>query len=437
LGPDADARPHGEGLLTGWSARDAERFLASLEPVGWRFGLDRIRRLTTALGMPQHRFASIHVVGTNGKSSVAVMTAAILDAHGYRTGAYLSPHLERWSERIRVLGEEIRPERFAAAVERVARSVPAVNRTLEEGDAVTQFEALTAAAFVAFAQAGLEVAVIEAGLGGRLDATNVIPSRASVLTSVSLDHVQWLGETEEEIAAEKLAVLRDHSTLFVGRVGEDILALARRLAEERGARIVEIGEESAAVGEGSPYQRRNLALAEAAARELAGELDQERVREAAARLRLRGRMELVEGRPPVLLDAAHNPEAAAALAEALQALPDGRPVVAAVAVLADKDAEGIVAALAPHLEALICTAIPDAALVGHGRPGATSHDPVVLAEIARRHGIAEVEVAPDPQAAFGRARELAAGRSGLAVITGSHYLLPYAWTGKPAPSSSR
>ena len=123
-----------------WDYEEAESYLASLEPIGWRLGLDRIRRLTSALGMPQHRFASVHVVGTNGKSSVTQMTAALLNAHGVSAGAYLSPHVRQWSERIRIRGAEIGNDDLAAAIERTAQSAEAVNRALDEGDAVTQFE---------------------------------------------------------------------------------------------------------------------------------------------------------------------------------------------------------------------------------------------------------------------------------------------------------
>src|SRR5687768_7752270 len=126
-----------------WTAEQAEAYLSSLQPLGMRFGLERIRPLVTVLGMPQHRFASIHVVGTNGKSSVTEMTAALLEAHGVRAGAYVSPHLERWRQRIRVAGAEIGPEEFAAAVERVGQAVQTIDRTLPEGEAVTQFEADT------------------------------------------------------------------------------------------------------------------------------------------------------------------------------------------------------------------------------------------------------------------------------------------------------
>ncbi|HEU5105391.1 MAG TPA: Mur ligase family protein, partial [Solirubrobacterales bacterium] len=212
---------------------EPDAYLDSLEPVGWRLGLERMHKLTTALGLPQHRFASIHVVGTNGKSSVTRMTAALLEAHGLRVGAVVSPHTDRWAQRTLIGGSEVDEAAWGQAVEQVARAAEGVNRTLDEGDAVTQFEAATAASFVALANARVEVAVVEAGLGGRLDATNTIPSRVTVLTSIGLDHTEWLGETELEIAAEKLAVLRDQTTLVLGEVSPDVLSLATRTAAER------------------------------------------------------------------------------------------------------------------------------------------------------------------------------------------------------------
>jgi dihydrofolate synthase/folylpolyglutamate synthase len=400
-----------------------------MEPFGWRFGLDRIRRLVSALGMPQHRFASIHVVGTNGKSSVTEMTSAVLEAHGVRTGAYLSPHEERWFERVRVGGAEIGPNAFGSAVERVAASVEAVNRTLpEEGDAVTQFEALTAAAFVALAAAGVEVGVIEAGLGGRLDATNVLPSRVTALTSVGLEHTQWLGETETEIAAEKLAVLRGHTTLVLGQVGDEVEALARRTAAERHARFVPVRGLSPQLEltTPAPYARRNFAVALASADVIVDRLDPERVGVVAGGLELHGRMEVVEGDPPVILDAAHNPAGATALAEALPAVAGGRPIVGCIATLADKDAAGILAALAPQLAALVTTEIPAARLESVGRPGARSIEPAELARLAQVAGIAAVESSSDPADAVERARELAGERGAMALVFGSHYLLRYA-----------
>jgi dihydrofolate synthase/folylpolyglutamate synthase len=248
-----------------------------------------MRMLSTLLGLPQHRFASIHVVGTNGKSSVTRMVAALLEAHGVSAGACVSPHAARWSERVLVHGEEIGAAEFAAAVERAADAAETVNRGLEEGEAVTQFELATAAAFVALAAARVEAGVIEAGLGGRLDATNTIPSRVTVLTSVGLDHTEWLGESEEEIAAEKLAVLCDHSTLVLGRVSPAVAALAAQAAATRGAKLIVAPDDPGAAVQlraRGGFQRRNFALACAAAEAFLGELDRERVAAVAADLEI-------------------------------------------------------------------------------------------------------------------------------------------------------
>jgi dihydrofolate synthase/folylpolyglutamate synthase len=393
-----------------------------------RFGLERISRLVSVLGMPQHRFASIHVVGTNGKSSVTEITAALLEAHGTSAGAYLSPHDERWRERIRIRGAEIAPEAFGAAVERVAQSVEVVNRTLEEGESVTQFEADTATAFVALAAARVDAAVIEAGLGGRLDATNVIPSQVTVLTSVGLEHTEYLGETEVEIAAEKLAVLRDHSTLVIGPLPPDVEEVARRTAAERSAKLVTVRDLSASVElpTHAPYLRRNFAVALAAAEALLGSLEGERVLAVARGLDLHGRMEVVEGDPPLVLDAAHNPAGAAALAEALPGVSGGRPVIACLAVLADKDVAGVVGALAPVVAGVVATEIPTRRLEEAGRPGARAFGAGALAEVAREAGIGWVEEVGDPAAAVARARSVADAQGGVALVTGSHYLLRYA-----------
>ena len=386
-----------------------------------------MRRLTTALGLPQHRFASIHVVGTNGKSSVTRMTAALLEARGLRAGAVVSPHTERWSQRTLIGGEELGEEAWAEAVEQVARAAEGVDRSLEEGEAVTQFEAATAASFVALARARVEVAVVEAGLGGRLDATNTIPSKVTVLTSIGLDHTEWLGGTEVEIAAEKLAVLRDQTTLVLGEVSAEVAELAERTAGERGARIVRApidpGPEVRLRAPGE-FQRRNFALARAAAEAFLGRpLAEETVAEVAATLTVPGRLELIADEPPTYVDAAHNPAGAAALALSLPALSGGRPVVACLAILADKDAAAMIEALAPALSLAVCTELPAAALAGHGRPGARSRPAAELAAICEEAGLAS-EVESDLQAALGRARSIAASEpEGLVLVAGSHYAI--------------
>jgi dihydrofolate synthase / folylpolyglutamate synthase len=375
-----------------------------------------MRALSTLLGMPQHRFASIHVVGTNGKSSVTRMIAALLEAHGVSAGACVSPHAARWSERVLVHGEEIGEAEFAAAVERAAQAAEAVDRGLEEGEAVTQFELATAAAFVAFASARVEAAVIEAGLGGRLDATNTIPSKVTVLTSVGLDHTEWLGESEEEIAAEKLAVLRDHTTLVLGRVSPPVAEMAERIARERGAKLIVAPDDPGAeVRLRAPggFQRRNFALACAAGEACLGEVDPERATAVAAGLTIPGRLERIGDDQPAFLDAAHNPQGAAALAEALPEVIAGRPVVACLAVLGDKDAVAMIAALAPVIDRVVCTEVPA------DRPAFEAGE---LARICEAAGL-PAEVERGFGAAVSRARALALKDGAVLLVTGSHYTL--------------
>jgi dihydrofolate synthase/folylpolyglutamate synthase len=382
-------------------------------------------KLTTALGLPQNRFASIHVVGTNGKSSVTRMSAALLGAHGLRAGALLSPHADRWTERTLIDGEEVGAEAWEAAVAQVARAAAGVDRTLEEGDAVTEFEAATAASFLALASARVEAAAIEAGLGGRLDATNTIPSKVTVLTSIGLDHTEWLGETELEIAAEKLAVLRDQTTLVLGAVSAEVRALAERTARERGARLVvapaDPGPQVRLRATGA-FQRRNFALACAAVEAFLGRLDPAAVAAAAAAVTVPGRLELLASEPPVYVDAAHNPAGAAALAASLPGVVGEAPVIACLAVLADKDAAAMVGALAPVLDRAVCTELPPQALEGHGRPGARSRPAGDLAAACEAAGLA-AEAQPDFAAALHRARALAAELGGSVLLTGSHYAI--------------
>src|SRR6201985_134834 len=298
------------------SPEDAERYLLSLELFGMRFGLDRMQRLMTALGHPELRFESIHVVGTNGKSSTVRMIAAILSRYGLHTGAYLSPHLVSFGERIRIDDRDLEPAPFAAAVQRAKHAAELVDRSLGADDQVTQFEALTAAAYWELADRGVQVAVIEAGLGGRYDATNVIPSRVQVLTSVGLQHTRWLGPTITDIAREKLDVVQPGGTLVLGdRLHPDALAVARDVAAQRGATLVPAGSDPGVpVGALGAYQRRNFALARAAAQAYLGQLDESAVAAAAAEIRVPGRLQIVGEEPLTLLDGAPNPEGMAALA---------------------------------------------------------------------------------------------------------------------------
>ncbi|HXD58120.1 MAG TPA: cyanophycin synthetase [Thermoleophilaceae bacterium] len=393
--------------------RQAEEYLLDLELFGMRFGLDRMHKLMTVLGMPQRRFASIHVVGTNGKSSTVRMIAAILERHGLRTGSYTSPHLASFTERVEVGEQPVSGSDFANAVARAAHAAELVNHTQEEGDTVTQFEALTAAAYHELARREVEVAVIEAGLGGRYDATNVIPSRVQVLTGVGLEHTRWLGPTITDIAEEKLAVVPAQGVLVTGDLDPEAEAVAARVVEERGARRVHAGPEAeyplAARG---GFQRGNFALARAAAEAFLGELDEEAVRRAAAELRVPGRMQQVGERPLTILDGAHNPSGARAVAEALPEVIGERPLVGVFAVLDDKDAAAMLEALLP-----LCA---QAVFTRCANPRALS--PATLESLASKLGGPPSETVADPRAALERARELA-GPAGAVLATGSIYLV--------------
>jgi dihydrofolate synthase / folylpolyglutamate synthase len=387
-----------------WTAAQAEEHLLGLELFGMRFGLERMRRLLTALGAPQERFAAIHVVGTNGKSSTVRMTAALLESHGVRAGAFVSPHLTTFAERIRIDDRDLEPAAFGAAVERAAAAAAKVDRGLEPGDRVTQFELVTAAAFDELARRGVEVAVVEAGLGGRHDATGVLRAPIVVLTNVGLEHTRWLGPTVEHIAREKLAVVGPDATLVLGEVTEEVEALAR----ETGARLVRPNLKSAWHSLGLPgYQRTNFAVACAAAREQLGVLDPVVVERVAEGITVPGRMQVVAERPLTILDGAHNPSGVQALAGAL---PE-RPFVAVVSILDDKDAAAMLHALLPRCERFVCTAAPN--------PRALS--PATLASLVEQLG-ATAEIVPAPREAVARAQELA-GPEGAVIATGSIYLI--------------
>jgi dihydrofolate synthase/folylpolyglutamate synthase len=397
-----------------WTPAEGERYLRSLELFGMRFGLDRMRRLMTALGHPELKFRSIHVVGTNGKSSTTRMIAAILERHGLRTGSYTSPHLVSFAERIQVSEHDLAPAAFAAAVQRAARAAELVNRSLSEDDRVTQFEALTAAAYSELARRGVEVAVIEAGLGGRYDATNVIPSTVQVLTTVGLEHTRWLGPTITHIAAEKLDVVREGGTLALGSgLHPDALAVARRVTAQRNASLVyapaDPGISLAALGS---FQRRNFALGRTVSEAFLGSLDERAVARAASVV-VPGRLQVVGRDPLTVIDGAHNPQGIAALVESLPELRAGRrPLAAVVSILDDKDAAAMLRTLLPSCDALICT---------------SSHNPralppPTLESLARQLEGPLTEIVSDPSRALARARALA-GPGGAVLATGSIYLV--------------
>jgi dihydrofolate synthase/folylpolyglutamate synthase len=349
----------------------ASAYVESLSP--WPqdgFGLDRINALLAELGEPQLRYPSIHVVGTNGKSTVTRTVEHLLAQAGLAVGAYVSPHVRSWSERIRVRGREAD---FDTAVERV--------RSAAEHVGATQFELLTAAALAEFAEAGVDVAVVEAGLGGRYDATNILRSPVQVLTNVALDHTDVLGTTRDAIAAEKLAVVQPGATVVVTEPEWESLAL------ENGARSVVLAAHS------------NLAAALAAAEAFLG-----RPVDGHADVRLPGRLERVGDDPLEIWDGAHN---LAGVGYILARLPATRYVVLA-SVLADKDVDGMLAALSVLGDRFIATSSSNTRAV-----------PAQELAAWAASAFARVEAIEDPAEALAHARSIGEPL----LVTGSLYLL--------------
>jgi dihydrofolate synthase/folylpolyglutamate synthase len=251
----------------------------------------------------------------------------------------------------------------------------------------------------------------------------VIPSRATVLTSVGLDHTEWLGETLAEIAGEKLGVLRDRTVLVRGELPAEADEAAEREAARHHARVLGPAPVDPGIAAALPaYQRANLGLALAAAGVIVGELRSEAVEAAVASLSIPGRAQVLPGEPQVILDAAHNADGASALSAALGGLTGGTRVVCCTAILEGKDAEAIIAALAPHCERAVCTEIAEAAIAAGGRPGGRSIPAARLAEVFRREGV-EAEAEPDLGRAVARSRALGTELGAPVLVTGSHFLI--------------
>ena len=411
----------GSRRVHAWDQAQAEAHLRSLELFGMRFGLDRMRRMTTVLGSPQLRYDTIQIVGTNGKTSTTRMIAAILARHGLRTAAYTSPHLTSYRERLQIDERDVSADAFAAAIARAAWAAERVNRTLAGDDHVTQFELLTAAALWQIGRQRVDVAAIEAGLGGRYDATSVIEPRVTALTNVGLEHTRWLGPTLHDIAEEKLAVVRPGTTLVLGAgLAGEAREVAERVAGERGARVIVAPEpagEEAALAAGGEFQQRNFALARVVAetylREVGIAAREQAVRDAAATTTVPGRMQVVSRDPLTLLDGAHNPDAARALVRSLPAVVAERPLGIVLGVLEDKDAVGMLEALLAVAQRAWFTAPPSARALS----------PAALQSLARQLGFERAVSEPSPARALADARRWAAGRGGAVLATGSVYLV--------------
>lgn len=407
----------------------------------------RVERVLELLGDPHRAYRTVHVTGTNGKSSTARMVERLVREHGLRTGRFTSPHLTSVTERIAVDGEPLSQERFVEVFEDVAPYIGVVDRESQEqgGPRLSFFEVLTVMAFAAFADAPVDVAVIEVGMGGTWDSTNVVDGEVAVITPVALDHERWLGSTIEEIATEKAGIIKDGAVAIIAEQREEalepILARARKVNAHLVREGIDLGVADRRIAVGGQlldlrtpagvyteiflplhgaHQAHNALLALAATEALISggrALGAEVVEAAFADVDAPGRLELVRSSPTVLVDVAHNPAGAEALVESLGESFNLERVVAVVAVMADKDSEGFLSVLEPVIAEIVVTR----------NSSERSADPEDLAEVAREvfgedrvHVADRLDEALQVAADLAEADETAGAAAGTGVlVTGS------------------
>ncbi len=406
--------------------RDTLAYLSGLNKMGIRFGLDPIRSLLGRLNNPQNSYPAVLIAGTNGKGSVAAMTASILSASGYKTGLYTSPDLIEFRERIRIDGEMIGRGEGTICAEQVKA---------EMSEAVSYFEFLTAMAFLHFARRRVDIAVLEIGMGGRLDATNVVHPLLSVITNVSLEHREYLGNTLEEIAREKGGIIKEGGRCLTAASQGRVVGTLEALCRERGARLYRLGREIRTrihrdgtfsyLGIGRRLERlvcplagrhqyANAALALGTV-ELIGEagfrVDESMVVDGLGRTRWEGRLEILQHAPTLLVDGAHNPAGAATLRRALQERFPRRRLILIFGVLDDKDYPAMVRRLFPLADRVILT-----------RPHSERALPLdALLPVARRfHKKVERFANAGDALRFALSR---AGKEDLVCVAGSLYLV--------------
>lgn len=394
-------------------------YLEGLHPSEIDLGLDRVGRVAESLGIAVPSARVITVAGTNGKGSVCALLQALLEASGYRVGCYTSPHLVRFNERIRIDGADARDDEICAAFERVEAG--------RDGISLTFFEFGTLAAFDLFKRSGVDVWILEVGLGGRLDATNVVDADVSVVTSVGIDHVEWLGEDRDAVGREKAGIARRGRPLVVGdRTPPRGLIEA---AADVGAGVIRIGEAfdcTVAVDRwdwlgpnvghadlplpalAGGYQVRNAATALAAIHWCGIACERAAIEHALHTVRIPGRFQVLRGETETILDVAHNPDAAAALATALRERACNGRTLAVIAMYGDKDADGVIERLAGCVDGWYVAALPGA----RGRAAES------LAEIVSRRELALCATAENPVLAWHQACE-AGNRGDRVVVLGS------------------
>ncbi|MEW6162776.1 MAG: folylpolyglutamate synthase/dihydrofolate synthase family protein [Nitrospirota bacterium] len=432
-------------------------YLYNLQKYGIKFGLDNIVKLTSALENPHESFTSAHVAGTNGKGSTSAVIASILKAAGLKVGLFTSPHLVSFTERIRVNGEEITEGEVVSLTEEIRDKMRSEPVELSP----TFFEVVTAMALLYFKRKRIDIAVIEVGMGGRLDATNIITPDVSVITNINYDHMNFLGNTLKEIAHEKAGIIKDGIPVVISSQVPEVLEVIEERAEERNAGVYLYGRDFSSVLKredlsgiyfdyrsdsfeihdlylslAGEHQMQNASVAiktvELISEKIAGqECSPYRdrwgfltppnnfiIREGLKNVRWLGRLEIINDEPPILIDGAHNPAAAEALSNTLlkSFLWEYKKIILILGIMDDKDIRGIMKPLLPLASEIILTA-PD---YKRAAP------PAKLAGIAASLGFPDVHIAPTVKDAIELAKNIcqqSAVGSHLIVVTGSFYTI--------------
>src|SRR5512147_259584 len=422
------------------SYRETIDYLFGLQKHGIKLALSNSFRLMELMGGPQGKFRTIHVAGTNGKGSTAVFIANMLMAAGYRVGLYTSPHLVNFTERIRVNAALI-PEARVVELSRRVREAYSVRPGAEDSGAMnpTFFEVTTAVAFSYFAEEGVDIAVIEVGMGGRLDSTNVITPLVSIITNIDIEHTEFLGGTVEQIAGEKAGIIKPGVPVVTGVVQPEAKGVIEREAAAKGSPVYlltrEFRAENVAAGREQVFDYRglnaayrglrvrmlgrhqvdnaSLALAAVECLRNAGvAVDETTVRRGLERALWEGRLERVAQGPDIYLDGAHNPASAKKLAATvLELLPSYRKLVLVIGVLGDKDVGGIVREIVP---------LADRVVVTRPQYSRALDIETLAAEVRKLHGA--VSTAEGVCEAIEHARQ-GASREDLILVTGSLYVV--------------
>lgn len=337
-----------------YSYEDFCRHLGDREYFGQKLGLEKIGQVLERLGHPERQFPCVHIAGTNGKGSTAAMIAAILKGAGYRTALYTSPHLIDFCERIRIDSEKIAPDDVLSYARRI--------HEVEE-EPLTFFELATAMAFLHFAARSVDIAVLETGMGGRLDATNVVRPLISVITTIAMDHQLHLGETIEQIAAEKAGIIKEGVPVVAGSLPDSAMRVVTQVAASKSSPIFQITRpvpSSVKAGLAGEHQRLNAAIALHAAsllNKMGFNLREEHILDGLAHVSWPGRLETVRQTPWILLDGAHNLEAMRAVREFLEKNLRGRRLTVLMGAMTDKDLTGLIKEISPLVNEFIFTKV--------------------------------------------------------------------------------